>query len=552
MDQHVTDTDLAQPAAEAAEAATASEGGQLPAGYYADDVPFRSGVVQQQAPLTMAVVAALNGINPPRPTGAFRYCDLGCGNGTTVNAFAALYPEAQFVGIDFNAGHIAQARADAEAAGLRNVRFIQGSFADLDDADLPAFDFIGMNGIYSWLDRDILPAVHRLVGRILRPGGLFYVEYMTMPGMIAVVPMWQLIQAMVPVDARSSHERATRGLRVLEELSKSGMAYLDRHPTAKAATNGYVETWHTNPNKIDHFAHNAMASGFRPRYVTEMCEEMAGAGLAFAGRTPMAFNDPDLTVTLQQATLLRGVEDRPTRELLCDFMRNERNRRDLFVKPGGTGSDDPAAARAFLTDEVGHMARAPSGTPVQPLQLPGPRKLPLTGAGYDRVIAAADGRATTLAAANRDGELSDDVLIAVGHRLQAGGQYFLCEPGYAGAPLPEAPARLALTNPMNRVLLARARADGSGTPVIARAVGGTAMVLDLIETALLEGWLEAGYDGAVGRAQARFADSQGKVKVNGEPRPLAALTADELGQRLSAMARVRVPNLLRLGALAPA
>ena len=547
MDHQVTDTDPAQPPADAG---PAPEDGRLPAGYYADDVPFRSGVVQQQAPLTMAVVAALNGINPPRPTGAFRYCDLGCGNGTTVNALAALYPEAEFVGVDFNAGHIEQARADAEAAGLTNVRFIQGSFADLDDADLPPFDFIGMNGIYSWLDRDILPAVHRLVGRILRPGGLFYVEYMTMPGMIAVVPMWQLIQAMVPVDGRGSHERATRGLRVLEELSKSGMAYLDRHPTAKGATNGYVTTWHSNPNKIDHFAHNAMASGFRPRYVTEMCDEMAEAGLTFAGRTPMVFNDPDLTVTLQQATLLRGVEDRPTRELLSDFMRNERNRRDLFVK-AGEGSDDPEAARAFLTDEIGHMARAPSGTPVQPLQLPGPRKLPLLGAGYDRVIAAADGRATTLAAANRDGELSDDVLIAVGHRLQAGGQYFLCEPGYAGAPLPEAPARLQLTNPMNRVLLARARADGSGMPVIARAVGGTAMTLDLIETALLDGWLDAGYDGAVAHAQARFADSQVKVKVNGEPRSLAALTADELGQRLSAMARVRVPNLLRLGALAP-
>jgi SAM-dependent methyltransferase len=547
VDQQINDTDLAQSTTDGA----AKSDTTLLGGYYADDVPFRSGVVQQQAPLTMAIVAALNGINPPRPTGAFRYCDLGCGNGTTVNAFAALYPEAEFVGIDFNPGHIAQARADAEAAGLTNVRFIQGSFADLDDADLPPFDFIGMNGIYSWLDRDILPAVHRLVGRILRPGGLFYVEYMTMPGMIAVVPMWQLIQAMVPVDGRGSHERATRGLRVLEELSKTGLAYLDRHPTAKAATNGYVTTWHDNPNKIDHFAHSSMASGFRPRYVTEMCDEMADAGLSFAGRTPLAFNDPDLTVTLQQATLLRGVEDRPTRELLSDFMRNERNRRDLFVK-AGEGSDDPAAARAFLTDEISHMARAPSGTPVQPLQLPGPRKLPLSGAGYDRVIAAADGRATTLAAANRDGALSDDVLIAVGHRLQAGGQYFLCEPGYAGAPLPEAPARLALTNPMNRVLLARARADGSGTPVIARAVGGTAMVLDLVETALLDGWLEAGYDGAVARAQARFADSQGKVKVNGEPRSLAGLTADELGQRLSAMARVRVPNLVRLGALAPA
>nr|WP_242468805.1 class I SAM-dependent methyltransferase [Rhodovibrio salinarum] len=499
----------------------------------------------------MAVVAALNGINPPRPAGAFRYCDLGCGNGTTVNAYAALYPEAEFVGIDFNAGHIAQARADAEAAGLANVRFIQGSFAELDTADLPQFDFIGMNGIYSWLDRDILPAVHRLVGRILRPGGLFYVEYMTMPGMIAVVPMWQLIQALVPVDARGSHERATRGLRLLEELSKSGMTYLDRHPTAKASTSGYVSTWRHNANKVDHFAHNAMASGFRPRYVTEMCDEMAEAGLSFAGRTPLAFNDPDLTVTLQQATLLRGVEDRPTRELLSDFMRNERNRRDLFYKPGGEGADTDAA-RAFLTQEVGYMARMPSGTPLQTLSLPGPRKLSLTGAGYDQVTAAADGQAVTLRAADPEKVLTDDALVTIGHRLQASGQYFLCEPGYSGAPLPEAPERLRLTNAFNRMLLNRALADMSGTVLVARAVGGAAMVLDLVETGLLDGWLQAGREGAVAAAQARFADSQIKIKVNGHQRLLKDLTAEELDNRLVAMGRIRIPNLIRLGALAAA
>jgi hypothetical protein len=369
--------------------------------------------------------------------------------------------------------------------------------------------------------------------------------------MVAVVPMWQLIQALVPVDPRGSHERATRGLRLLEELSKSGMSYLDRHPTAKASAKGYVSTWRHNSSKVDHFAHNAMASGFRPRYVTEMCDEMGEVGLSFGGRTPIAFNDPDLTVTLQQATLLRGVEDRPTRELLSDFMRNERNRRDLFYKPGGESAQTQSAL-AFLAEEVGYMSRMPEGTKPQPINLPGPRQIPLSGAGYDQIIAAADGRATTLRTADSDGALSDDALITVGHRLQASSQYFLCEPGFEGSALPEAPEHMQLTNPFNRVLLDRARADLAGMPVVARPVGGTVMVLDLIETALLDGWLQAGRSGAAAHARARFADSQMKVKLNGEPRPLADLTEQDLNQRLDAMARVRVPNLLRLGALAPA
>lgn len=540
--------DARAEAAEAAADPVAEEaGGSF--GYYADDVPFRSGVVQAQAPLTMAVAAALNGYAPPRPQGHFRYLDLGCGNGTTLNAFAAIYPEAEFVGIDFNAGHIADARRLAEAAGLDNVRFIQGSFAEIDGGDLPVFDFIGMNGIYSWLERDLLPAVHGLVGRHLRPGGLFYVEYMTMPGMIAVVPLWQLIQALVPPDDRGSHERATRGLRVLEELTKSGMGYLERHPTAKRAAAGYASSWRSNPNQIDHFAHNALASGFRPRFVTEMCAEMAAAGLTFAGRTPLALNDPDLAVTLQQATLLRGVEDRPTRELLADFMRNERNRRDVFVK---AGTPDPADARAFLLEEVRFLSRLPTAQVTRELKLPGPRTIAFEGPVYDRLIAAFDGAARSARTVDPDRDLGDDTLLTAVHRLNASGQFFLCDPAFAGGPLPQAPERLTVGPAINRVLLETAAQQVTATSLVARAVGGAVMTLGPLETVLLLAWLDHGHGQAVEAAMRRLAGSDGDVRIARAVRPVRDLKAEELAPVLQRLARIRVPNLLRVGALAAA
>ena len=524
--------------------ATKHEEGGSEKGFYADDVPFQSGVVQQQAPLYMAYVAALNGFNPPRPQGHFHYCDLGCGNGTTLNAYAALYPEASFVGIDFNAGHIEQAQEQAEAAGLTNVRFIQGSFAEINTDELPQFDFIGMNGIYSWLDRDILPSVQDLIARALKPGGLFYVEYMCMPGMIAVVPVWHLMQALVPETEDGSHDRATRALRLLEELHNGGMRYLNRHPTADQAVKGYVKTWHENAYKIDHFAHNAMASGFRPRFFNEMCSEMAVAGLTFAGRTQSALNDPDLAVTLEQASVLRGIEDRVVKELLLDFMRNERNRRDVFIK-GGT--QDIAGARAFLLDELRFMTRNTADQLSLELDLPGPRKMKLDSQFYRRLMAGFDGTARPLREAVGEANITEDTLTTAGHRLEVSGGFFMCESAFSGSALAPAPESIAMPLVMNRLLLDRACESLRATPLLARAVGGSALSLGPLEAVVLKGWLEAGWAEALPRALEVLANAEGHLNLQNGKVEAADITAEMLQAPLNRLTQVRVPNMVRLG-----
>ena len=519
---------------------------QAPVGFYADDVPFRSGVVWHQAPLHMAYTAALNGFNPPRPEGHFRYCDLGCGNGMTLNAYAALYPEAEFVGIDFNAGHIADARAQAERLGLENVRFIQGSFADIDRTALPYFDFMAMNGIYSWLDRDIQPAVIDLVRQQLKPGGLFYVEYMCMPGMVAVIPLWHLMQALTPDRGEGSRERATRALRLLEELYNSGMSYLDRHPTAQNAAKGYAASWRTNENQIDHFAHNAMASGFRPRFFNEMSGEMADAGLVFGGRTNIMLNDPDLAVTLQQAGILNGIEDRTIRELLLDYMRNERNRRDVFVKES---KPDIEGAHDFLLNEIRYIDRNPSGTPPPVLNLPGSRQMNFSGGVYECLKTAFDGKAATLREADPNEEISGETLLTAGHRLAVTGRYFVCRPGFEGGPLPDAPDQLRMPDAVNRERLADAAKAMTGVSILSKSVGNILMGLGPLEIVLLNAWCAYGRHNALAAALNELAQSDKKLQVNQKTINVADLTEADLVPRFNQLANIRVPNMLRMGAL---
>src|SRR5262249_61209126 len=106
--------------------------------------------VQTPAILSLAAlsrsVAAAGGRGEP-----LSYCDLGCGQGFTANLVAAANPRADVFAADFNPTHIAGARALADVAGLKNVRFREAGFDELEqDTTLPDFDIICLHVRYTW------------------------------------------------------------------------------------------------------------------------------------------------------------------------------------------------------------------------------------------------------------------------------------------------------------------------------------------------------------------------------------------------------------------
>lgn len=119
-----------------------------------------------------------------RAGGRLRYLDLGCGTGFGVAALAAMYPDMDFVGVDFMPEHIVQARAWAQQAGLVNVRFVEADFIQLQDAwptDLGQFDYVVGHGIISWVAAPVREALMRCLEQALAPGGLVMLSYNSMP-----------------------------------------------------------------------------------------------------------------------------------------------------------------------------------------------------------------------------------------------------------------------------------------------------------------------------------------------------------------------------------
>jgi SAM-dependent methyltransferase len=96
--------------------------------------------------------------------------------------------------IDFNPTHIASGRGLATAAGLHNIQFREAAFDDLlHDGALPSFDVIALHGVYSWISAENRQAIIAFIRQRLKPGGLVYISYDTMPGWAGMAPLRRVL-----------------------------------------------------------------------------------------------------------------------------------------------------------------------------------------------------------------------------------------------------------------------------------------------------------------------------------------------------------------------
>jgi ubiquinone/menaquinone biosynthesis C-methylase UbiE len=79
-------------------------------------------------------------------------------------------PEADITCLDYSADMMARAQERAEAAGIRNARFLQGDVGALPFPD-KSFDIVlSLNGFHAFPDKD---AAYRETYRVLKKGGSF-------------------------------------------------------------------------------------------------------------------------------------------------------------------------------------------------------------------------------------------------------------------------------------------------------------------------------------------------------------------------------------------
>jgi hypothetical protein len=290
---------------------------------YVTDTDCTYGFYRDLAPSSLVFAHFLAGNKGPDANAPLAYCELGCGQGFSVNLLAAANPHIEFHATDFLPEHIVNARDLAQEAGLTNAHFYDQGFAEfVDEPALPEFDIIALHGIYSWVDAAARRDVVAFIRRKLKLGGLVFLSYNALPGLASEMPVQRLLT--MAQSHGTTAQRIEAGVDLVERLKAMRTPFFVMNPSATIRLDGMSKSPHT-------IAHEYFNATFKPWYHAEVAEELAEAKLTFSASCALLQEAHGIYLTEVQRQLLKDAPH-DQRQTLIDFMYNRMFRRDLFVK----------------------------------------------------------------------------------------------------------------------------------------------------------------------------------------------------------------------------
>jgi SAM-dependent methyltransferase len=314
----------------------------MEAAAYLTDLEYTGHFYPFLAPAQLAYTAAVSGYRTPSLEG-FNWCELGCGKGITALLLAALHPGGAFHACDLNPDHIAYGEAQRRAAGVDNLKLYANSVGQMLQAELPAFDFIVMHGLYGWVPEAVREEIHAFLRRFLKPGGLVFASYNALPGWAALQPLGRMMRFFAQAESGDSAAKARHALARLQDLADQGAAYFRDTP---AAAERLAEM---AGQDLRYLAHEYLTPHGAAFHFADVAERMAGIGLAYAGSTTPRHNYAELMAPRRFETVLATARSRPELETLRDFIVNTHFRRDVYTaQPAAPGGGlAPLAPGAF-------------------------------------------------------------------------------------------------------------------------------------------------------------------------------------------------------------
>ena len=530
---------------------------------YVTDTLYTDNVFREQGPVWINYVAALKGCVPRPLDRPFGYLELGCGLGHSITIFAAAFPEAHFVGIDFNPAHIDYARRRASELGLSNLIFIEASFQDVaaDAAgqglakDIGEVDFVAFHGIYSWISAEARAAMQRIIFDRLKSGGLVYNSYNTLPGWSPEVPMQRLAKELALAGTGDSGKRARDAFNKIGELAKLKTGHF-----AQASNLGrMVENLAKKPG--NYLAHEYLNGDWNAFYAPDVVDEMGNAKLDFVGSASLIENEEDLVLTDEARKLLGQQTDSRLRLLIKDFMVNQKFRRDVYVRGHahlGTREIRQNLARFPLVaakslDELKVAIKVPRGTVnVEEGQVTALKAVLSDGAASERDMSEAFGKV-----GGKTADLSRllTIFTATGSLMPAARSFRMAPMAKSKQAKAEAAAgqtlpRQRLSLKANEKLMLAALEKGSGVALASQVTGNAVQLAPADVLAMHECLNQA--PNAAGLAE-KLQVSMGKrgMRVVHEGKQLTEPTAilERLTVQADAFLQTTLPLLRRQGVL---
>jgi SAM-dependent methyltransferase len=320
------------------------------------------------APVWMDFAALLQSHRPPRMEEGepFRYLELGCGMGLGLCQMAVAYPEAEFVGVDFNPAHVAHARRLATELKIGNLQILDADFLSLASNPAPLLDtahhsqlfhYVAAHGIYTWVTAPVREALVNLASSVLHPGGIFFCSYNTYPGWLARSAfqklLWHELGRSDPGTARSCFERSINNLSQLLGSPDGPTPLGAHHPFL------HEDLASLDLDRLQYLNGEYANAGWEPVYVADLHQHCAIHRLTYLTSATLPDCFEQLLAPSLKAVVLQ--ERNPLiRHTLLDLATNKAFRRDVFVK----GID------RLTAQETQRRLSQLTVVPLQPLPLP--------------------------------------------------------------------------------------------------------------------------------------------------------------------------------------
>ena len=310
---------------------------------YVTDVDYTYGFFKEMAPASIRYALLASGHEPP-PIDRFSYCELGYGQGAGLALLAAANPQGDFWGTDFNPSHAAGATRLAQDAGLSNLHVFDDSFEQFGRRDLPAFDYIALHGIWSWVSEEVAAQIVDFIGKHLKVGGVVYISYNTLPGWTHALPLRGLLSQYAHYQAAHSEPQAKRidgAIALLNALNEVPGSYFRSTPQLADRIQA-LQSLNRN-----YLAHEYLNRAWRPVFFSQMVDALDRAKLSFAAHANPLHCIDAVNHTRELQKVLDGIEHPVFKEVVRDIGLNQSFRRDLFVRgPRKLSRPDHAAAIA--------------------------------------------------------------------------------------------------------------------------------------------------------------------------------------------------------------
>lgn len=105
-----------------------------------------------------------------------RLLDFGCGTGASTLCMAAMFPQAEVMGVDLFPHNIEMARKILAVRGFSNVQFLISPDGNSLPAGIGSFDFVMLSAVYEHLLPDERGRVLPLIWRSMNPGAVLFIN----------------------------------------------------------------------------------------------------------------------------------------------------------------------------------------------------------------------------------------------------------------------------------------------------------------------------------------------------------------------------------------